>query len=230
MSSKTKETIKSFSFALIMCLVCSSLLTSAAVGLKSRQQANQLADKQKNILQALDLIDSNQKYSVDTIKSVFDKSVKEVFISKTGQILNSKSDDSMQLYVVGDNIDKYAIPFKAYGLWSWVKGYIAFDGDGKTVIGFTVYEHAETPGLGGECEKPWFKNQFKNKSIVNADGEFVSVGIAKGKIVDYVEPDQYVNNVDGMSGATITSKGIEKYLKEILASYEPFARNLRKKS
>ncbi|MDC0036925.1 FMN-binding protein, partial [bacterium] len=123
----------------------------------------------------------------------------------------------------------YAVPFKAYGLWSWVKGYIALAGDGQTVVGFTVYSHAETPGLGGECEKDWFQDQFVGKKITDINGTFVSVGVVKGKVKDtsYSEQEK-LNYVDGMSGATITSKGIESYLKDDLSAYENFAQQLRR--
>ena len=91
----------------------------------------------------------------------------------------------------------------------------------------TVYSHMETPGLGGECEKPWFQNQYIGKKITDIDGEFVSVGIVKGKVKDVVPQSDQDNYVDGMSGATITSDGIARDLKAQLEVYEPLSKRLR---
>ena len=104
------------------------------------------------------------------------------------------------------------------------------DGDGNSIVGFTVYSHAETPGLGGECEKPWFQDQFIGKKITDMNGKFVSIGVVKGKVSDKgFDKVKEKNYVDGMSGATITSKGIEDYLRKDLLAYELFSERLRRK-
>ncbi|RAP33558.1 NADH:ubiquinone oxidoreductase subunit C [Candidatus Marinamargulisbacteria bacterium SCGC AG-410-N11] len=218
------NTFKTFSFAIVMCLVCGFLLTLTAVGLKERQEANQLIDKQKNILRALSLLDETKKVSGKEVESLYKDNVKALFVNSNGELEKQASNKNFPLFLVEKKgkVTSYAIPFEAYGLWSWIKGYIGMEGDGETICGFTVYSHAETPGLGGECEKPWFKNQFKNQKITNQKGDFVSITVVKGK----ARPDNK-NEVDGMSGATITGKGIEKYLKEDLKKYESFAKRLR---
>ena len=225
------DTQKTFVFALLMCLFCSIALTATAVGLKSKQEKNMLVDRQKNILKSLDLLDLARKYTVNEIESLFASNVNELYISENGELVESAT--SLPLFVVGSkrSITKYAVPFKAYGLWSWVYGYIAIDGDGETIVGLTVYDHKETPGLGGEVEKDWFQKQFVGKKITDVNGEFVSIGVVKGKLKDAnIAESKYSNYVDGISGATITSKGVEKYLKEDLNSYEVFSKQLRSKS
>jgi Na+-transporting NADH:ubiquinone oxidoreductase subunit C len=225
MSSNTPN---SFVFAIIMCVVCGFLLTAAAVGLKDRQDQNVRVDQQKNILKALGLL-PDKKIGNDAIQTLFDDRVGHVWMTETGDIVPSFQTGARELYIIGtpSSIQTYAIPFKAYGLWSWIKGYIALKGDGKTISGLTVYSHGETPGLGGECEKPWFQNQFVGKKIVDLSGKFTSIGVVKGKVEDLISKKDQNRYVDGMSGATITGKGMEKYLKMELLNYEPLSQKLR---
>jgi Na+-transporting NADH:ubiquinone oxidoreductase subunit C len=174
------------------------------------------------------LIEKDSKYTGIQIKETYLDNVNEFYLDNSGNLTTDETD--RMIYVVGDtsNVKKYAVPFKAYGLWSWIYGYIAIDGDGESIVGFTVYSHAETPGLGGECEKDWFQDQFIGKKITDVNGEFVSIGVVKGKVADKGYSNQkQMNYVDGMSGATITSKGIEDYLKKDLAAYELFSERLR---
>tara|TARA_B100000427_G_scaffold325713_1_gene333041 strand:- start:8225 stop:8911 length:687 start_codon:yes stop_codon:yes gene_type:complete len=224
------ETQKTFRFAIIMCVCCSLALTAASVGLKERQDENKLIDRQKNILKALNLIEKKQKYTGIQIKKTYNDNVKEYYLDDQGNL--TKEETGRAVFIVGDiaNIKTYAVPFKAYGLWSWIYGYIALDGDGNSIVGFTVYSHAETPGLGGECEKPWFQDQFIGKKITDMNGKFVSIGVVKGKVSDKgFDKVKEKNYVDGMSGATITSKGIEDYLRKDLLAYELFSERLRRK-
>ena len=223
------DTQKTFVFALLMCLFCSIALTGTAVGLKSKQEKNMLVDRQKNILKSLNLLDVNKKYSSLDIEKLYIENVNEFYVNDLGELTADVT--SLPLFVIGSetSIEKYAVPFKAYGLWSWVYGYIAIQGDGETIVGLTVYDHKETPGLGGEVEKAWFQNQFIGKKITDISGEFVSIGVVKGKVKDSnIAEDKLDNYVDGISGATITSKGVEKYLKDDLYLYETFAKQLRR--
>ena len=229
MSSKN-STARTFIFAIVMCVVCSFLLTAASVGLKSRQVKNVEIDKQKNILKSLNLLEENKKYQANEIESLYLSKVNDYFLNENGELLNTKkSETDLPIFIVGnqESISSYAIPFKAYGLWSWVYGYIALNGDGNTILGLTVYQHGETPGLGGEVEKQWFQNQFVGKKITALSGDFVSIGIVKGKVEDSIPEDKRLNYVDGISGATITSVGMQKYIKIDLAKYEPFSKRLR---
>lgn len=124
-------------------------------------------------------------------------------------------------------IDKYIVPIEGYGLWGMMYGYIALQHDLNTVAGIRFYKHQETPGLGGECEKPWFTSQFVDKKILNADGELVSVTIVKGKSADLYSGEELTHHVDGISGATITGKSINAYLSDDLAKFEPYFKTIR---
>jgi Na+-transporting NADH:ubiquinone oxidoreductase subunit C len=228
MSSDKKP--NSFVFAAVLCIITSLCLTGAAVGLKDRQDINVKVDQQKNILKALGLLNGAQKLSNNDVQTLYESSVVNVFITKEGNL--SKSETEYPIFVVQKDgyIESYALPFSAYGLWSWVYGYVAFDGDGETVRGLTVYQHGETPGLGGEVEKEWFQRQFVGKKITDKSGLFVSVGIVKGKVEEKIAIEKQDNFVDGISGATITSQGMQKYLKLDIQNYENFAKKLRKET
>jgi Na+-transporting NADH:ubiquinone oxidoreductase subunit C len=123
------------------------------------------------------------------------------------------------LYRQGDKIEGYILPFNSRGLWGKIQGYLAFKDDGETVSGFSVYSHSETPGLGGEIESAWFQKNFKGKKILNSQDEFVSVGIAKGKVENLPEGKQE-NYVDGISGATLTGQYLAEGIKSTLVKYD----------
>jgi len=129
------------------------------------------------------------------------------------------------LHQVGQEIKGYVIPISGKGLWSTLYGYFAIEPDCETVKGITFYKHAETPGLGGEVEKPWFQENFKGKRFLDKNKNLVGIQVLKGS-VDESSKEAY-RQVDGISGATITSKGLEKFLKEDLAKYEPYFKTIR---
>ena len=123
------------------------------------------------------------------------------------------------------SINGYAIPISGKGLWSTLYGYFAIEPDGITAKGITFYAHKETPGLGGEVDKPWFQNNFIGKKFIDENGKLIGIKIVKGK----ADPEN-AYEVDGISGATITSKGLESFLIDDLKKYEPFFRKIRNRS
>ena len=221
------SSIKTFSFAAITCLICSLLLTATATGLKERQDFNREINVKKNILKVMNLIAKDSKFSPKEVESIYNQNIKDLFLTENGDITDQKTDLPIHIIYKGNDIESYALPVAGYGLWSTLYGYMAIEGDGNTVRGITIYDHKETPGLGGECDKPWFTNQFIGKKITDKNGKFVSVGIVKGKAKDTVSSDELVNYVDGMSGATITTKGMDEFLREDLSKYEKFSKKLR---
>ena len=116
--------------------------------------------------------------------------------------------------------DAYVIPIQGNGLWDIIKGYIALDVDLNTVKGVSFYEHKETPGLGARVTEEWFKAQFKGKKILE-NGVLTSITVAKGKA------NGGDHEVDGISGATLTGKGINQFLMADLARYEPYFKTVR---
>lgn len=208
-------------FAMLVSIICSCLITAAAVGLKDRQLANMALDKRINILKAANLI-GEKKPPKEKINQLYDIHIQETRVDQEGLVQESHQPGALILYLINENdtINGYILPITTKGLWGKIQGYLAFETDGQTVAGFSVFSHSETPGLGGEIESAWFRKNFKGKKIVNANNQFVSVGIAKGKVSNLAEKDQ-PNYVDGISGATLTGKYLAEGIKETLAETSP---------
>jgi len=117
---------------------------------------------------------------------------------------------------------KYIVPVYGAGLWGPIWGYVAFDTNGDTIYGAYFAHQGETPGLGAEIEKPWFRDQFEDKNIFSSTGAFESVKVVKaGK-----EPKDGRAFVHAVSGGTITSQGVEKMLQNSLEPYTAYFKKL----
>ncbi len=217
-------------FALLVSFICSLLITAAAGGLKRFQQENIELDKKINLLKAANLIDPKNRPPKEKINSLYDTHLQAVIVDSQGKIIKTDTSDSMHLYFyrTDDVIQGYILPINSRGLWGKIHGYLAFENDGQTVSGFSVFSHSETPGLGGEIESAWFQKNFKGKKILNSQNKFVSVGIAKGKVKNLPEKDRE-NYVDGISGATLTGKYLSQGIKSTLTQYEAVSITFRQK-
>ncbi len=225
------DAMKSLLFAAVLGVVCSLLLTAASSGLKAFQEVNALVDRQRNVLKSVGALDPERRYRSDEIRALFEKSIKVVKVDADGRVVETDTAGGrllpLYLFSQDDQVQSYILPVDSRGLWGRIYGFLAIKIDGRTVAGFSVYQHSETPGLGGEIEKPWFQQNFVGKQILDAEGELVSVGIAKGAVADIVATDRQGNYVDGISGATLTGRYLSEGLNEILLTYEPVSRQFR---
>jgi len=105
-------------------------------------------------------------------------------------------------------------------------GYFALENDFNTVRGITFYKHIETPGLGAEVDKPWFQQNFVGKRFIDNEGNLIGIQTVKGK-VDESSNESY-HQVDGITGATMTSRGLNEFLLKDLQSYNPYFEQIRK--
>lgn len=225
------DSVKTILFAMGLCLVCSMLLTLAATGLKAFQRENALVDRQKNILKAVGAVAPDRGYTDDEIKALYRERITCVSVGEGGEVLSAEAAPAntlpLYLYEKGGEIQSYILPVNSRGLWGRIYGYLALETDGSTVAGFTVYQHSETPGLGGEIENRWFQRNFVGKQIVDDQGNFVSISIAKGDVEDAVRQELQPHYVDGISGATMTGKYLSEGLEDILETYEPVSIHFR---
>jgi Na+-transporting NADH:ubiquinone oxidoreductase subunit C len=168
------------------------------------------------------------------VEQVYQQFVRHIWVDGNGRVVDGAAPGSqhlsLYLHVDQDMLKAYAVPINTRGLWGPIHGYLAIENDGVTVKGFAVYQHQETPGLGGEIESRWFRRNFENKKILNAAGEFASISIAKGSVADVVPLPEQINYVDGISGATMTGKFLTAGLREILKEYEPVSVKFRQKA
>lgn len=220
-------------FALLISVICSLMITAAAGGLKRFQVANMELDKKINILRAANLIGS-KKPSKNKINEFYNTHIKEVMVNEQGKIVERDAPSALNLYLYKEDaredaeIKGYILPINTRGLWGKIQGYLAFENDGQTISGFSVFSHSETPGLGGEIESAWFQKNFKGKKILNAQNKFVSVGIAKGKVSN-LPKDEQSHYVDGISGATLTGRYLSQGIKKTLVKYDSVSIIFRQK-
>ncbi len=216
-------------FALLTSVICSVLITLAAGGLKGFQEVNIELDRKINVLKAANII-TNKKPAKNQINTLYENHIEEVMVDGNGKILTSYLPGSLHLYIIKNNnmMTGYILPINTRGLWGKIQGYLAFEIDGQTVSGFSVFSHSETPGLGGEIESNWFQKNFKGKKILNSQNKFVSVGIAKGEVKN-MPKDIQDNFVDGISGATLTGKYLSAGIKQTLEKYDAVSITFRQK-
>lgn len=217
-----------------MVVVVALLLALVSSGLKDIQNNNVKLDKKKQILSSLNIQlngqDANALYEKHIVKEIVLNNKGEVISEKMGDAFvidvikeNAKPEDKRQLPLYVAEVDgqtKYIITMRGAGLWGPIWGYIALNDDKNTVFG-TYFSHAsETPGLGAEIALPIFQKKFIGKHILNDARDFVSIAVVKpGHIA---EGKDYI---DGISGGTITSKGVENMLLNSIGQYKAYLKN-----
>lgn len=224
---------KSLLFTAVLCLVCSLLLTAASSGLKPYQERNILIDRHRNVLLAAGLLEPGRKIAAAEVEALYAERIRELRVDPEGRILEGAEaarPEALPFYLIqeGGEIRGYIVPIDSRGLWGPIQAYLAIDRDGQTVKGFAVTRHAETPGLGGEIEKEWFRRNWVGKKIATREGTFVSVGIAKGKVEEQVPEPKRPHYVDGISGATMTGKFLSAGIRDSLSRYEPVSIRFRR--
>lgn len=193
-------------FVIAMAVVSALLLSLVKTGLQERQEFNRTLDVRKNILKTVGVLEPGMS----------GRDIENLYQKKFSRKSVEGEDGKMHEYFVfgsEDHPEAYVLPVSGKGLWSTIKGFLALEADRNTVRGISFYEHGETPGLGGEIEKDRFIREFKGKKIFR-DGKLVSITIAKARLP---EPSEYA--VDGISGASLTTGGINRFLKDDLLNY-----------
>ncbi|MGE3173002.1 MAG: NADH:ubiquinone reductase (Na(+)-transporting) subunit C [Planctomycetota bacterium] len=224
-------------FAVVICVAMSATLAVIATALKPTQQAAAEFDRQKNVMMAAGLVQEGGTRSRKELEQLYQERVEERVIDvTTGQpaadltpqaVAAMKSDADRARYRVvattkGDDgkLGAIVLPISGKGLWSTLYGYLALEGDGNTVRGITFYKHGETPGLGGEVENPAWTGLWPGKTILD-QGKLVSITVKKG-VVNPAVPNEKQHYVDGLSGATITSNGVTKFVRSDLEAFRPY--------
>lgn len=231
MSAKKETLGKTVGVVVAVCLVCSIVVSGAAVGLRELQQINAAKDKQSNILEAAG-IDTTADCNVIC---TFDKFVEERHVDiSTGNYVEVAEDFDMYkaandpkytvkvensnvgfqrrssvatVYLVKDeagSVNRIVLPVHGSGLWDLMFGFLALDADGNTIRELVYYQHKETPGLGAEILNPEWKAKWDGKKLYK-----------DGRVAIDVKKNANPNNeyaVDALSGATLTSNGVENTL------------------
>ena len=251
--ASNNSTLKTIKVALVLCIVCSVIVSTAAVLLRPAQQANKDLDRKTNVLAAAGMLqkgdDVNAKFASITARAVdlaTGKFTDAVDLDSYNQRKASKDPELsvdlgdadiakigrlpkyMIVYVVeGDaGLEKIILPIKGYGLWSTLYGFVALEADLNTVAGLGFYEHAETPGLGGEIDNPLWKAQWIGKKSYDANNK-QALTVVRGKVD--LSRSESIHEIDCLSGATLTSRGVDNLIKFWMGEngFSPFLSNLR---
>lgn len=258
MSSKSNN-MSTVTVALALCLVCSVLVSAVAVGLKPQQQANAQLDINKNILVAAGDFDGATEGKADVATKFADYQVKLVNLAtgtfaegadldKLGGVdaysmANAAKDANLstdlgdadtagigrlpnfaKVYIkqgADGQVESLVLPVYGAGLWGKIYGFMTLEGDANTIKGISFYEHKETPGLGALIESDKFRDQFPQKQAYDESGN-VALAVTKAGLAKE-------GQIDGISGATLTSKGVNNFIQFWLsdAGYKKFLDNLK---
>ena len=248
-----------FLVSLALCIVCSLMVSSAAVALKDTQEVNKQLDRQRNIIEAAGLSENSRSLSGKEVQAIFENIERKLVDLNTGDYVESPDEayeprkaakneaENVDIKPIGGGIgipkrekmtwvylvknkdgglDQVILPIYGKGLWSTMYGYVALKNDFETLNGLTFYEHGETPGLGGEIENPKWKRQWHDKIVWAGehDDNNLRIGVSKGS----PSGDDTKYKVDGLSGATITSRGVDTLLKYWFSSdgFGPYLKKL----
>jgi Na+-transporting NADH:ubiquinone oxidoreductase subunit C len=255
--SKTRnnETIgKTLLVAVTLCLVCSLIVSTAAVTLRPLQAANKVLDMKRNILLAAGLLEDGAD-----LESAFEQVQPRVVDLATGEYLEdadpalydqraAAGDPELSIAIPADKdlakirrraryatvyLVEYSgglrtviLPVYGAGLYSTLYGFVALAGDGNRVQGVRFYEHGETPGLGGEIDNPRWLAKWAGKRLADARGQ-LRISVVKGGIAPDSPEAHY--QVDAIAGATITSRGVSNLMRYWLGEhgFGPFLAKFR---
>ncbi len=222
-------------YIVVLAVVVGAALAFTSLQLADKQRQNADVDKMRQILAAARITPPS-----DSVMQAFSQFIiRQEVVNSQGENIpgdafdidvaaQSKLNDAARQLPVfvcrtAGGETKYILPAYGAGLWGPIWGYIAIDADGSTVYGAYFAHQGETPGLGAEIEKPVFSNQFIGKQIIKG-GRFMPVTVVKAGQKPLGDEDY----VDGISGGTITSKGVATMLANCLTPYRTFLENLSK--
>lgn len=222
-----------FGFAILMVIVVGSLLAVASQGLKTRQEKNATDKKMMSILSAINIdatrenaqemynkyvIDSKIISGKDLSANAFDVDIKKEFRDKNISV----SDRNYPLYICEKDGDKYyIIPVVGTGLWGPIWGFVALESDFKTIYGANFDHKSETPGLGAEIKYASYSDQYTGETISDTTGSFQPIIVVKDGSGSGIN-----SKVDGITGGTITSKGVEEMTTRTLEVYVNYFKSL----
>ncbi|MCD8318893.1 MAG: NADH:ubiquinone reductase (Na(+)-transporting) subunit C [Paraprevotella sp.] len=221
-------------YSCVVVIIVAFLLAFVSKILEPQSTANVRIDKKSQILAALNLRNVEK---ADVEKKYEEVIVADEIIDKDGNVIKkgaSKdadgfavedkniSEKNLPLYVCKVNGEtKYVIPVTGKGLWDAIWGYVALNADKNTIYGVYFSHKGETAGLGAlitEYDK--FQKQFEGKKLMNADRSAVAISVVKkGKTVNGLSDD---SRCDAITGATLTSNGVNAMLKDCLVRFMTF--------
>lgn len=240
----------------VLCFVCSIAVSVAAVSLKPIQEKNKALDKKKNILMAaglyqegadigeifnskikaklVDLETGEPTDKFDPLKFDQKKAAKDANLGVAipsdkdiaGIKRRSKYAVVYEVLSPEGGLEQVVLPVHGKGLWSTMYGFLAINADSTTIQGIGYYQHGETPGLGGEVDNPRWKAIWKGKKLFNEQWD-LTLEVIKGAVDSSRDDAKY--KIDGLAGATLTTRGVDLMIKYWLGpeGFEKFLQSMR---
>jgi Na+-transporting NADH:ubiquinone oxidoreductase subunit C len=234
-----------FIFSILMVVVVGAVLSFAAMSLKPQQVKNNIDKKMMNILTSIgveaDRTNAKELFYANIKKRYTLNAKGEIISTREGEVDPTDTEDPFNvdvkkeyrdptmgvedrnypLYVAEVEGEEVAIiPLVGKGLWGPIWGYVALESDYNTIYGANFDHKTETPGLGAEIRESWFSSPFVGKTIYDDSGDLVSVSVVKGS----AGPDN-PHAVDGITGGTITSNGVDEMLERTFSVYDAYFKN-----
>lgn len=236
-TTKKDTVLRTFIVAFLLCVVCSVVVSTAAVMLRPMQQNNKEIDRKSNILAVAGIQHDGTAKSIDQAFEQIETKIVNLQTGEFAKNIDPKTFDAkkavkdpaqsiklapnediasirvkpkyQEVYLIKDNgaLKTVILPVHGYGLWSTLYGYLALGDDLNTVQGLTFYSHAETPGLGGEVDNPKWKAGWQGKKIYQGEVGGTPEIHLIKGRVDKAATDSEYK-IDGLSGATLTSNGV----------------------
>ncbi len=224
-------------FAVLMVLSVALVLSFTSESLKDLQNANVKKEKMQNILSSVGINvsrDESEDLYMDYISEelslksdgTIDDVIKAFDINLALEVKKDFDTQRFPLYIANVENEKfYVIPLRGAGLWAEIWGYIALKEDINTIKGVSFDHKSETAGLGAEITEDWFIDSFIDEKINDSQGNFVGVYLTKSNN-DPKNEDKMDNEVDAISGATITGDGVSDMIIERVQNYLPYFNNI----
>jgi len=234
-------------FSIVLTVVLGGLLSLASVGLKPAQDKQVELDTKKKILGAV--MDISSIKEPNELLALYDQKVQSLVVNYNGDVVTQDAKGNPvvaekvsiqknyrlaaedRLYPVfkfmndkdPSKVEAYIFPMFGSGLWDWISGYLAVGSDLNTIRGVAFDHKQETPGLGARITSDVVQKRFEGKEIYNDNDELVSVKMVKGE----GNPNLTAHEVDGMSGATLTGKGVNEMMVNYLTCYQGYIKKVK---
>jgi len=224
-------------FAVLMVVSVAFVLSFTSESLKDLQNANVKKEKMQNILSSVGINvsrDESEDLYMDYISEelslksdgTIDDDIEAFDINLALEVKKDSDTQRFPLYIANVENEKfYVIPLRGAGLWAEIWGYIALKEDINTIKGVSFDHKSETAGLGAEITEDWFIDSFTDEKINDSQGNFVGVYLTKSNN-DPRNEDKMDNEVDAISGATITGDGVSDMIIERVQNYLPYFNNI----
>jgi Na+-transporting NADH:ubiquinone oxidoreductase subunit C len=224
-----------FGFTVALIAVVGTILASVSMGLKDKQAMNNEVKKKMDILAAIQIESSR-----DNAVGLYDQYItSSTVIDKDGNVIEgdkafgidvrkqhrdktiSESEKRYPLYLADkDGKQLYIIPVVGKGLWGPIWGYVALEDDKRTIFGVSYDHQGETPGLGAEIKQKFFTDRWLGEKVADESLQFAPITVVKDG------SGQQDLRVDGITGGTITSKGVEEMMNRTMSIYMNYFQKL----